>query len=190
MTIPATPALDLADNVTIAAWVNFKRIAGTWGSQVAWHGDDQFGRDPWTLRILPEGHVEMRSDRSVTGAPKFTVFEEEIYLSPKGKPMMNQHVRAVSDRVLSPDTWYFLTGTIGKVSERRHAIRLFINGELVSDVDTEETVNYPTAKFYTTIGAVDRGGWQNFNGMIDEVRIYNRSLTPAEVKSLYLQPRR
>ena len=190
MTIPATPALDLADNISIAAWVNFKSIAGTWGSQVAWHGDDQFGRDPWTLRVLPGGYVEMRSDRSVTGAPKFTVFEDEIHLSPKGKPMLNQHVRAVSDRVLSPNTWYFLTGTIGKVSARRHAIRLFINGELVSDIDTDETVNYPTEKFYTTIGAVDRGGWQNFDGMIDEVRIYNRSLTPAEVKSLYLQPRR
>ena len=190
MTIPPTPALDIADNVSIAAWVNFKSIAKGWGSQIAWHGDDQFGRDPWTLRILPEGHVEMRSDRSVTGAPKFTVFEEEIYLSPKGKPMMNQHVRAVSDRVLSPNTWYFITGTIGKVSARRHAIRLFINGDLVSDVDTDETVNYPTEKMYTTIGAVDLGGWQNFDGMIDEVRIYNRSLTPAEIQSLYLQPRR
>ncbi len=190
LTIPATPALDLADNVSVAAWVNFKSVAKSWGSQIAWHGDNQFGRDPWTLRILPEGHIEMRSDRSVTGAPKFTVFEEEIYLSPKGKPMMNQHVHAVSDRVLTPNTWYFITGTIGKVSARRHAIRLFVNGELVSDVDTDETVNYPTEKMYTTIGAVDRGGWQNFDGMIDEVRIYNRSLTPAEVRSLYLQPRR
>ncbi len=190
MTVPSAPALDIADTVSIAAWVNFKSIAGKWGSQIAWHGDDQFGRDPWSLRLLPGGYVEMRSDRSVTGAPKFTVFESEIQLSPKGKPIMNQHVRAVSDRVLTPNTWYFITGTIGNVSARRHAIRLFINGELISDVDTDETVNYPTQKMYTTIGAVDRGGWQNFDGMIDEVRIYSRSLTPAEIKSLYLQPRR
>ena len=40
----------------------------------------------------------MRSDRSVTGTPKVTEFESKIYLSPKGKPMMNQHVRAVSHR--------------------------------------------------------------------------------------------
>jgi hypothetical protein len=104
--------------------------------------------------------------------------------------MMNQHVSAVSDRTLSPNTWYFVVGTIGKVSPRRHAMRLFVNGELVSETATDETVNYPTAKLYTTIGAVDLGGWQNFDGMIDEVRIYNRSLTPAEVKNLYLQPRR
>jgi hypothetical protein len=190
MTVEPTPMLNLADNVTIAAWINFKSIAPRWGSQIVWHGDNQFGRDPWTLNLWPNGLLEMRSDRSVTGAPKFTVFEDEIYLSPKGKPMMNQHVGARSERTLAPNTWYFVTGTIGKASAHRHAIRLYVNGELVSDVTTDETVNYPTEKFYTTIGAVDRGGWQNFDGLIDEVRIYNRPLSPAEVKALYLQPRR
>ena len=190
MTLPATPKLNVSDNITIAAWINFKSIAGRWGSQIAWHGDDQFGRDPWTMQIFPDGTLEMRSDRSVTGRPKFTVFEEEIYLSPKGTPMMNQHVGASSPRPLAPNTWYFVTGSIGKVSPRKHAIRLYVNGELVSEEETDETVNYPTEKMFTTIGAVDRGGWQNFNGMIDELRIYDRSLTPAEVKALYQQPSR
>ena len=65
-----------------------------------------------------------------------------------------------------------------------------MNGEIVSEIETDETLNYPTEKMYTTIGGVDLGSWQNFDGLIDEVRIYNRSLTPAEVKQLYQQPRR
>ncbi len=190
MTLPATKALDLADNVTVAAWIRYKSIAGTWGSQIIWHGDNQFGRDPWTLQIFPDGTMEMRSDRSVSGRPKFTVFEDEIYLSPAGKPMMNQHVGAYSSRPLLANTWYFVAGTIGKISPRKHALRLYINGEIVAEEETDETVNYPTEKMYTTIGAVDRGGWQNFDGMVDEIRIYNRSLTPAEVQALYRQPRR
>lgn len=190
LTLPSTPALNLADNLSIAAWVNYSSIAGRWGSQIVWHGDDQFGRDPWTMQLFQNGMLEMRSDRSVTGRPKFTVFEDEIHLSPKGQPMLNQHVGAFSPRPLAPNTWYFVTGTIGKISPRRHAIRLYVNAEIVAEVETDETVNYPTEKMFTTIGAVDRGGWQNFDGMIDEVRIYNRSLTPAEVKSLYVQPRR
>ena len=190
MTLPAAPALNISDNITIAAWIQFKSIAARWGAQIVWHGDDQFGRDPWTMQVFPDGTLEMRSDRSVTGRPKFTVFEDEIYLSPKGKPMMNQHVGAFSPRPLAPNTWYFVTGSIGKVSARKHALRLYVNGEMVAEEETDETVNYPTEKMVTTIGAVDRGGWQNFDGMIDEVRIYNRSLTPAEVKALYQQPRR
>ena len=190
MTLPSSPPLNLSDNLTIAAWVNYSTIAGTWGSQIVWHGDDQFGRDPWTMQLFPDGTLEMRSDRSVTGRPTFTAIEDEIYLSPKGKPMMNQHVGAYSPRPLAPKTWYFVTGTIGKVSPRRHAIRLYVNGGIVAEVETDETVNYPTENMFTTIGAVDRGGWQNFDGMIDEVRIYNRSLTPSEIENLYLQPRR
>jgi len=35
------------------------------------------------------------------------------------------------------------------------------------------------------------GGWetrQQFEGIIDELRIYNRALTPKEIQSLYKQP--
>ena len=189
--VPAHPKLDLSDNLTLSAWVNYSSIAERWGSQIIWHGDNQLGRDPWTLQLFMDGSILMRSDRSVTGSPKFTVFENELYLSPKGKPMMNQHVSAYTARTLRPNEWYFVAGTIGKVSAHKNAIRLYVNGEIVAEQETDESVNYPTNQMTTTIGAVDKGGnWQNFDGMIDEVRIYNRSLTPAEIKALYQQPRR
>lgn len=190
MTVPANPKLDLTDNLTVSAWVKYSGIAPTWGSQIVFHGDSQFGRDPWVLHLLNDGTVEMRSDRSVTGGPKFTVFEDEIYLSPKGKPMLNQHIGAVSPKTLAPETWYFVAGTIGKISARQFALRLFVNGDLADEVLTEETVNYPTQKMWTTVGAVDDGTWQNFQGVIDEVRVYKRALTPAEIKVLAQQPRR
>jgi len=41
---------------------------------------------------------------------------------------------------------------------------------------------------WMTIGGVDKGTWQNFDGEIDEVRIYDRALTPAEIQALYNQP--
>jgi hypothetical protein len=41
---------------------------------------------------------------------------------------------------------------------------------------------------WTTIGAVDSGGWQNFDGHIDDVRLYDRALSPEEVLELYQQP--
>ena len=63
------------------------------------------------------------------------------------------------------------------------------DGVAVNELKTAETVNYATDKMWTVIGAVDFGTWQNFDGAIDEVRVYNRSLAPAEIQELYQQPR-
>ncbi len=188
VTIQPHPDFDLKEAMTISAWVNYKTIAPIWGSQIAWFGDEQFGRDPWTLHLYPNGTLEIRTDRSVTGSPKFTVFENEIHLSPTGTPMLNQHVAIWSEKVLAPETWYFVAATIDKLSPRLSALRLYVNGEPVAEGKTSETINYPTDRMWMTIGAVDTGTWQNFDGLIDEVRVYNRALSAPELQALYRQP--
>jgi|GEM_PF-6868251 len=186
--IPAERMPKLHDQLSLCAWVRYDSIAARWGSQIIWHGDSRFGCDPWVLHLLPNGQAEFRSDRSVTGRPKFTVFEDEIQLSPSGKPTLSQHIAVQSPRNLERGQWYFLVGTMEKMNERTHTMRLYINGTNVGELQTTEVVNYDTNAMWTTIGAVDRGGWQNFDGDIDDVRIYDRSLSPQEVLDLYQQP--
>jgi Concanavalin A-like lectin/glucanases superfamily len=188
VTVAPTPDLALTDTLTVSAWLNYASIAPRWGSQVVWFGDAQYGRDPWCLHLYPDGTAAMRSDRSVTGKARFTVFGDELKFSPSGEPMPNQHVAAESPGTLLANQWYFVTGTIEKISPRRRALKLFVNGELVNEVTTEETVNYPTGQMAMVIGAVEDGKWQNFEGMIDDVRVYNRSLALSEIKTLYNQP--
>lgn len=188
VTVQPSPGLELKDAMTVAAWVKYSTIAPRWGSQIAWFGDSQFGRDPWSLHLLTDGTLEFRTDRSVTGRPIFTVFEDEIHLSPAGKPVLNQHVAVWSPGTLEPETWYFVAGTIEKVSPRLRALKLYVNGEEIGEVKTAETVNYPTDQMWMAIGGVDTGTWQNFDGLIDEVRIYNRALSGTEIKALYGQP--
>jgi hypothetical protein len=190
VTVPHGAALGLKETMTVAAWIKYSSIAPHWGSQIVWFGDSDYGRDPWCLSLAPDGTASFRSDRSVTGRPVFTVFEDEIKLSPAGKPMMNQHVQVTSPGTLLPETWYFLTGTLERVSPRVRALKLYINGEKVGEVTTPEVVNYPTEKMWMTIGGVDTGTWQNFDGLIDEVRVYDRALSEAEISTLYQQPRR
>lgn len=185
--IPSSPKLDLKETMTLSAWVRYSSIAPTWGSQIIWHGDPQFGRDPWELHILTDGTLEFRSDRSVTGRPEFTVFEDEIYLSPHGKPMLNQHVSVWSPDTLAPNRWYYVAATMERTSARIQTMRLYVNGVSVAEVKTPETINYDTAEMWTTIGAVDMGTWQNLDGQIDDVRIYDRALSAAEIAALYGQ---
>ena len=186
--VPASPALEGRDTLTVSAWIRYDSIGADAGSQIVWHGDANPGRDPWQLHLLPTGSLEFRSDRSVSGRPVFTVLEEEIYRAPQGHFTFAQHVAVESPHPLEPAKWYFVAGTIEKDSGRMSILRLFINGEPVSEVRTDERVNYDTAKMWTEIGAADGGSSQHFDGDIDEVRIYARALSAAEIKGLYSQP--
>ncbi len=185
---PAQPA-GLKEEATVSGWINFNSLAPKWGSQILWHGDQQLGRDPLVLHLLADGTLEFRSDRSISGPkPKFKVLNSEIYLSDKGEPVQSQHVAARSPGILEPNKWYFVAGTLEKISPRLRSMSLYINGDLVSSLVTEEVVNYPTDKMWFTIGGVDRGSWQNFDGLIDDLRIYGRALSPSEIRALYQQP--
>ena len=101
---------------------------------------------------------------------------------------MNQHVGVESPNILAPETWYFVTGAVEKSAPKQSVLKLFVNGEQVGEEKTSEVVNYPTEKMWMTTGAVDEGTWQNFDGLIEDGRVYNRPLTQPEIRALYNQP--
>jgi hypothetical protein len=63
-------------------------------------------------------------------------------------------------------------------------IKLYIDG-VQSGANVAETrkINYTTANLY--VGSFDGSSGFNFNGTIDDVRIYNYSLSPQQILSLY-----
>jgi hypothetical protein len=79
---------------------------------------------------------------------------------------------------LNLDKWYNLVFTYdGTVS------KLYINGVLVSSVTG--TVTFSRNVTYLSIGASGNGNYPSyFNGVIDEIRIYNRALSSDEVTGL------
>jgi hypothetical protein len=80
------------------------------------------------------------------------------------------------------NTWYYIVGTYdGSVK------RLYVNGELIASLS--QTGILPTNTLPLTIGSAPNWYGTFFNGIIDEVRIYNRALSEDEIKHLYYEYR-
>ncbi|MCK5488304.1 MAG: LamG domain-containing protein, partial [Desulfobacterales bacterium] len=80
------------------------------------------------------------------------------------------------------NTWYHVVGTYDRTSAK-----LYINGENKDTVPFTSPINYGSIA-RTWIGQIPGGGGtpaRYFNGKIDEVRIYNRSLSPEEINASY-----
>ena len=67
-------------------------------------------------------------------------------------------------------------------------MKLYVNGELIkSNNFSDLSLNYSTSGFWTMLGAAEStAGIDNFyKGKMDDVRIYNRELSAAEVKEIF-----
>lgn len=87
----------------------------------------------------------------------------------------------VSDITLDTDTWYYAVGVIDVTKGGR----LYINGrEHGSNTDTGTSINNGS---HSRWFGRDSNMSAYFNGIIDEVRIYNEALSFAQIKQLYVQ---
>jgi prepilin-type N-terminal cleavage/methylation domain-containing protein len=80
--------------------------------------------------------------------------------------------------VLSVDTWYHLVGVADGTK-----VYLYQNG-VIKDKQTYSS--YTNSSFNLTIGR-SGGGYEFFNGLIDEVRIYKQALTIGQIRQHYAE---
>jgi hypothetical protein len=84
-----------------------------------------------------------------------------------------------TSKVLAIHTWYMVTFTWDGTTNI-----IYVNG--VATTPTSATAHQNVASTTVFIGAYGTGaGNENFNGYIDDVRIYNRALSAADVAQLY-----
>jgi hypothetical protein len=145
VTIADAVSLDLADAMTLEAWVRPSVAPEGWRAII--HKDvDRY--------YLTAGSD---TDRPVVGGTFGTV---------------NQNVAGPA--VLPVNTWTHVAATYDKTT-----IRLYVNGiEVATGAQTAEV---STSDAVLTIGADFYG--ENFAGLIDEVRIYSRALSTAEIQT-------
>ena len=151
---------DYWDSFTLAAWIKHSE-SSTFDSIVARH-DDRNGTFNYAIGVIDN---------------KFVLIADQAYVD-------SRWLR--SNTVLTDGLWYNVVGVYDNKN-----MTVYVNGrEDGSDIFPVGGEGDSIASLY--IGKT--GYWSGytddryFNGVIDEVRIYNRALTDSEVYDLYLVP--
>jgi Concanavalin A-like lectin/glucanases superfamily len=84
--------------------------------------------------------------------------------------------------VLVPQKWYFVCGTLDGTN-----INLYIDGRFVASTAATAATNN-TLGYYIGTRHDQVGAGSTWNGLISDVRVYNRALSAGEVWELYVNP--
>lgn len=160
LTIPRV----ITDDFTLAAWIN-KRTSLT--------NNGACSNDQWYcgFGIL---------DAEVAGV------SNDFGLGVKDNKIIfgigNADTSILSTTTLNSDQWYFVAATREKSTG---AMRIYVNG--INETQATGNTNSLTSNANIYIGEDGSGNRGFFNGQFDDVQIYNRTLSNAEIAELYLQ---
>jgi beta-lactam-binding protein with PASTA domain len=154
--------IDLTNGMTVEAWVNPTAMAG-WET-VVMKERGAFGTGFLSYALYAHD-----------GAPQAGTFAGPAgYLRPApAASTTDQGVRQASHTPLALNTWTHLATTYDGANQR-----LYVNGVLIAT--RAQTGNIAVGNQPLRIGGNNVSG-EFFQGLIDEVRIYNRALSAAEI---------
>jgi hypothetical protein len=164
--VPDSPSLAISGSLTISAWVHVEAFPPIeqGAAMIVFRGDDRNGLDPYNLQVNSSGRLAFAIN-GVNGQGA-----EVTAPVPAGRFI---HVAATLD------------GDTGRM-------RLFENGQIVAETSTTFG---PLAELdpgaNPGLGIGNHGSVPGspfrypFRGVINEVLLYNRALSPGEVRALY-----
>jgi Concanavalin A-like lectin/glucanases superfamily len=165
MQISNSPSTDLRNSFTISTWIKPDYYPNNL-TGIVWHGNADRDKDPYVL------YFKNNSSGSTNLSLRKDVDLGSTY-----------------NEIIAPsDIWFakIWTHIVGTYDHTTSIMKMYINGELVfqSQPFSTNIINYPTASFWTVIGGFDTNSGK-FKGAIDDVYIFNRAISSAEVKTLF-----
>ena len=147
-------SLQITGSMTLSAWVKATGNPGDDGQIIA-KSDNSNG---WQLKSSPD-----------TGPQTFGI----------AIASSSSRVQRYSTTVRSLNVWYHVAGVFNAAAQ---TLDIYVNGVLDNGV-LSGTVPASQSDAALNVNVGRRTGGYNFNGLIDEVRVYNRALTQAEIQS-------
>ena len=159
--VPDSPLLDLTGDFTLVAWVNEFS-----------HAQHQ----PYENHILSKHEPDVNSD----GSWRFSIWENDVPCFVTYPPYTDYQTRphVSANTSLSINAWHFVALTYSK--DGKYAF--YVDGKMTGAGEINFEIENTAKDLF--IGS-ENGEKNYFDGIIDEVRIYNRSLGADEIKQLY-----
>ena len=174
ITMPQTRLLDGANNATISVWVVIK--SGTSGEILA-AGDGRALLDPVHLHFAPQNADAMRFQNTTLGNVPNAFIGDNL----SGQTLTN----------FTADTWHQIIVVLS-TNNPLGMLTVYVDGvvnavQIGSDDGTPFTRIAYDVNMPFLIGAITffNGPGEFWTGKIDDIRIYNRALSPYEVAQLY-----
>ena len=116
----------------------------------------------------------------ISGGYKLSIFSNkaELEVRDSGNSLINNRF-IEGGTILQPDIWYHLVGTYGQGG----SIKTYVNGNLDREQGTTKTLAASSGTL--KIGCEPFSGICQFNGLMDEISIYNYALSEADVAEIY-----
>ncbi len=156
--VPDDDSLDLSDGMTIMAWINSNDTSGP--------------------KVIVSKWNDNTSDHSYIFKDHDSSDKLLIELS---KGYHNDLAKLEGTTSIATEEWIHVATTFDS-----NTVELYFNG--IEDASSAAIGVIRNSATDLLIGAVFTWGgiFQNFDGVIDDVRVYNRALTEAEIQALYL----
>lgn len=169
--ISLPPAFDMQfqSSFSLSAWAKLDSLpteAQLWAT-IIFDGDDRPGVDPYDLQVSPSGDLQF------------------LITSPSSA--------SATDGTMPLHEFVLVTGTYDKATGTQ---TLYLNGSKVDQKSGQPNLTpvvelaageHPGIGIGTNNGFPESSYNMGWNGVIDDLRVYNRALTPSEVAKLYSQ---
>lgn len=165
--IPVSESLSFSsDQMTFACWVNFTSLPldDEWISLA-----QQYNPDTWESNWQIYAATTGATPGSESGHPLFLINWNSDWL-------LDDDEIVEPNMTLSPDNWYFIVCTYDG-----NFLRYYIDGTLLAETPKSSGV-IPKIGGYIWVGSSNWG--EEIDGVIDEVRIYDRALNGGEIQFL------
>jgi hypothetical protein len=165
VSVADSASLDLTDNVTMQAWINVDQMPSTW-STIFYKGTGQTSdgtQRTYSLWLNGNGSV-LLSTATAAG---------QEYIQTAGG-------------LVTPGAWVEITAVIDRSNGEMH---IYIDGVDQADSTISSTLAIASSNPLLIGGTQEAdGSFSNFQGSIDDVRLWSTALTAAQVAANYAAP--
>lgn len=154
------PALQLTGPITLSAWVYVRQFNPNNGRIITKGGGS--GQRGWALNVEGSGTPPNCGSFQIAGSPTATL-----------------GIRTATS--IPSNRWIHLAG----VYVPGTAVRIYTNGSLNNELTASVPATQNNSSLNVAIGGRPTGGVDTpWNGLIDEVRVFNRALSDEEIRAL------